>query len=266
MTDIAYTHGHHDSVLRSHRWRTAENSAGYLLAHLRPGMSLLDVGCGPGTITRDLAGRLAPGMVVGLDASEQVVAEARALGASGPASLSFEVGSVFDLPFDDGSFDLVHAHQLLQHVGDPVAALAEMRRVCRAGGIVAARDGDYPTMRFFPEEPELDRALTAYGALTRANGANWDAGRRLLQWAHRAGFESVVGSGSSWCFATPTDRAWWGDLWAERFTSSALADQLVGKGIASREDLASFAGAWRRWAASPDGWFAILHGEVLCTA
>jgi cyclopropane fatty-acyl-phospholipid synthase-like methyltransferase len=50
-----YTHGHHDSVLRSHRWRTAETSAGYLLPYLRPGMRLLDVGCGPGTITIDLA-------------------------------------------------------------------------------------------------------------------------------------------------------------------------------------------------------------------
>ena len=50
-----YTHGHHESVLRSHRWRTAENSAAYLLPHLGPARTLLDVGCGPGTITADLA-------------------------------------------------------------------------------------------------------------------------------------------------------------------------------------------------------------------
>ena len=52
--DDRYTHGHHESVLRSHRWRTAANSCAYLLPHLRPDMSLLDVGCGPGTITADL--------------------------------------------------------------------------------------------------------------------------------------------------------------------------------------------------------------------
>jgi SAM-dependent methyltransferase len=266
MTDVTYTHGHHESVLRSHRWRTAENSAAYLLGHLRPGMSLLDVGCGPGTITCDLARRLAPGRVVGVDASEQVIAEARALaGASGPSSVSFGVGSLFDLRFEDGSFDVVHAHQVLQHVGDPVAALTEMRRVCCSGGIVAVRDGDYPGMRYFPDDPELDRALLAYGALTRVNGANWDAGRRLLHWTHRVGFTSVAASSSTWCFATSEDRAWWGGLWADRFTRSSLADQLLAARIATSEDLWSFAEAWRRWAASPDGWFAVLHGEVLCT-
>jgi ubiquinone/menaquinone biosynthesis C-methylase UbiE len=253
MTDAPYTHGHHESVLRSHRWRTAENSAAYLLADLRPGMALLDVGCGPGTITCGLARRVAPGRVVGVDASAAVVA------------VGFMVGDVFDLGFDEGSFDVVHAHQVLQHLGDPVAALVEMRRVCRPGGTVAVRDGDYPGFRYFPDDPELDRAIAAYGAVTRANRANWDAGRRLLAWANRVGFTAVVPSASTWCYATPGDRAWWGDLWADRFTQSALADQLAAYGIATPEDLASFAAAWRRWASSPDGWFAVVHGEVLCT-
>jgi ubiquinone/menaquinone biosynthesis C-methylase UbiE len=267
MTDIPYTHGHDDVVLRSHRWRTAENSAGYLLGHLHPGLSLLDVGCGPGTITCDLARRVAPGPVVGVDTAEEVLVEARRLAAeSGPATVSFEAGSVFDLRFDAGTFDVVHAHQVLQHVGDPVAALVEMRRVCRTGGVVAARDSDYPGFRYFPDDPAMGRAIAAYGELTRANGANWDAGRRLLAWAHAAGFTSVVPSASVWCFATPEDRAWWGGLWAERFTRSFLAEQLVARGLATPEDLVSFGDGWRRWVDSPDGWFAVLHGEVLCTA
>ena len=60
-----YLHGHHDSVLRSHRWRTAENSAGYLLPRLAPDARVLDVGCGPGTITADLAALVPDGDVTG---------------------------------------------------------------------------------------------------------------------------------------------------------------------------------------------------------
>src|SRR5665213_1303064 len=151
MPDVPYTHGHHDSVLRSHRWRTADNSAAYLLPHLHPGLDLLDVGCGPGTITVDLAARVAPGSVVGIDASAEVIAEARSVAdREATSNVTFRVGDVFALPFDDGSYDVVHAHQVLQHVGDPVAALAEMRRVCRPGGLVAARDADYPAVSLYP--------------------------------------------------------------------------------------------------------------------
>jgi len=265
MTDVPYTHGHHDSVLRSHRWRTAENSAGYLLPRLRPGLSLLDVGCGPGTITVDLAARVAPGRVVGVDASAEVVDEARAhAGSVGATDVTFEVADAYALPFDDQAFDVVHAHQVLQHLGDPVAALVEMRRVCRPGGVVAVRDGDYPAMTYFPPNDGLDASQAAYVAMARANGAHPDGGRRLLQWAHAAGFATVVPSASVWCFATPEERAWWGGLWAERVTSSRLADQLRADGAATDQVLAGFAAGWRRWAAEPDGWFAILHGEVLC--
>src|ERR687886_1235882 len=85
-----YTHGHADPVLQSHRWRTVENSAGYLAPHLRPGLDVLDVGCGPGTITVDLAARVAPGRVVGLDAAADVVATAEAARAeAGADTVSF---------------------------------------------------------------------------------------------------------------------------------------------------------------------------------
>jgi ubiquinone/menaquinone biosynthesis C-methylase UbiE len=263
MTDTPYTHGHHDSVLRSHRWRTAENSAAYLVPRLRPGLSLLDVGCGPGTITVDLARLVAPGPVVGIDASATVIDEARSLVEGEGEGPTFEVGDLYTLPFDDGRFDVVHAHQVLQHLGDPLAALGEMKRVCRPGGVVAARDADYPAFRYFPDEPGMAASIEAYGALTRINRATWDAGRRLLAWAHATGFREVVPSASVWCFATPAERAWWGELWADRFTLSAVAEQLLAHRIATATDLSGFAEAWRAWADSPDGWFAVLHGEVI---
>ncbi len=265
MDDARYTHGHHDSVLRSHRWRTAENSAAYLLPRLVPGLSLLDVGCGPGTITVDLATRVAPGPVVGLDRSAEVLAEAEALLVDRPAAnVTFEPGDVSALTFADGTFDVVHAHQVLQHLADPVAALVEMARVCRSGGIVAARDGDYGAMTWYPADPALDRWLTMYRTVARSNGGEPDAGRHLLAWARQADIGEVMPTASVWCYATPADRAWWGGLWAERVTRSSLADQAVALGAATTDDLDEMADAWRRWSATDDGWFAIVNGEVVC--
>src|SRR6185369_12659825 len=132
------------AVLRSHSSRTARSSAAYLLGRLRPGLNLLDVGCGPGTITADLAELIAPGRVAAIDAADAAIDGARAvLAERGLSNVELSVGDVYALEFPDQSFDVVHAHQVLQHLGDPVAALAEMRRVIRPGGVVAARDVDY---------------------------------------------------------------------------------------------------------------------------
>ncbi len=262
--DDTYTHGHHDSVLRSHRWRTAENSAAYLLPHLRPGLDLLDVGCGPGTITVDLASRLAPGRVTGVDRSPEIVDAAAAAAGDAP-NLRFAVADVYGLDFPDNSFDVVHAHQVLQHLSDPVAALIEMRRVCRPGGIVAVRDGDYAGFTWAPSDRRLDRWIDVYRQVARSNNAEPDAGRYLLGWAQRAGFASIEPSASVWCFATPDDRRWWGSLWADRMVHSAVADQAVEAGIADVDELAEIAQGLTDWSAQPAGWFAVLHGEVIAT-
>ena len=264
--DDVYTHGHHESVLRSHRWRTAENSAAYLLPALVPGTSLLDVGCGPGTITIDLAARVLPGAAVGIDRSEQVIDAAReAAVVAGSANVTFEVGDVYALPYADGTFDVVHAHQVLQHLTDPVAALREMRRVTRPGGIVAVRDCDYSAMTWYPESPGLDEWLALYHEVTQANRAEADAGRRLLSWVREAGFDpaGIVPSAGVWCYATPEDRSWWSELWADRAVASNFAAEAIGHGLADEVALELLADAWREWGRSPEGWFAVLHGEVL---
>ena len=266
-----YTHGHHESVLRSHRWRTAENSAAYLLPHLRPGQSLLDVGCGPGTITADLAARWSrPG---GSPALEATADGARAWPAPrsrgrGLDNVDFVVGDVHALDFPDDTFDVVHAHQVLQHVADPVAALREMRRVCRPGGVVAVRDSDYAAFTWFPRLPELDEWLALYQRVAR--GQRRRARRRpptaVLGARGRASPTSPPTS-STWCFATPG--------------GPGLVGRHVG-GAGRRRP------AWpgRRWhggspprptcSGSPtgggagprptDGWMSVLHGEMICRA
>ncbi|WP_078910351.1 class I SAM-dependent methyltransferase [Streptomyces sp. NRRL S-87] len=262
-----YTHGHHESVLRSHRWRTAANSAAYLVGELRPGLDVLDVGCGPGTITADLAELVAPGRVVAVDAAQDVVEQARAhVRERGLENVEFAVADVHALDFPDDSFDAVHAHQVLQHVGDPVRALAEMRRVCRPGGLVAARDADYAAMTWFPAVPALDAWQRLYDRVARANGGEPDAGRRLLSWARAAGFADadITSTATAWCFATPEERTWWSELWADRTTASSYAAVAVASGHATQQHLAEIAAGWRTWGAAPDAWFSVLNGEILC--
>jgi ubiquinone/menaquinone biosynthesis C-methylase UbiE len=199
-----YLHGHHDSVLCSHRWRTADNSAGYLLARLPADAQVLDVGCGPGTITADLAARVPDGQVTGIDAAEDVLALARQeADRRGQGNVRFETGDAYRLAFGDGTFDVVHAHQVLQHLSDPAGALAEMRRVCRPGGLIAARDGDYGGMFWFPGDPELTEWRALYRDVARALGGEPDAGRHLLSWARAAGFAEVEASASAWCYSGP---------------------------------------------------------------
>jgi SAM-dependent methyltransferase len=269
MTSVGnrYTHGHHESVLRSHRWRTADNSAAYLLPHLSTGMSLLDIGSGPGTLTADLATRVAPGRVTASEPDAAVLDLARQEATGrGLSNVDFAVADVHDLALPAGHFDVVHAHQVLQHVADPVRALREMRRVCRPGGIVAARDGDYAGFIWYPQVPALSEWLALYRQAARANGGEPDAGRRLLSWARAAGFTEITATASTWCFATPADRQWWADLWAHRIRASDLARQLVDSGTATPADLDRIANGWLAWADAPDGWLVIPHGEILCRA
>jgi len=257
-----YTHGHHESVLRSHQWRTAENSAAYLLPHLDPGASLLDIGAGPGTITVDFAERV--GHVTATEIGQRELdLSRRTAGSRGAGNLTFAVEDVHALGFADGTFDVTHAHQVLQHVADPVRALREMARVTRPGGIVAARDADYGGFVWYPEFPEIADWITLYSVAARANGGEPDAGRRLLSWARQAGLADVTATASSWCHATPEDRAYWAGSWADRVVESAVARQLLDTGAATEAQLRRISDAWRRWADAEDGWFLIPHGEIL---
>ena len=267
-TSAVYTHGHHESVLRSHTWRTAENSARYLLPHLAPGAALLDVGCGPGTITADLAKLVAPGRVVAVDNAPQILTEAaRHVAEAGYADrIEFATADVHALDFPDDTFDVVHAHQVLQHVGDPVQALREMRRVCKPGGVVAARDGDYSAFFWYPQSPALDDWQQLYLDVARGNGGEPNAGRFLHAWARQAGFTDIASSASVWCFAGAADRLWWSEMWAKRVTESEFARTAQATGRADAAELARLAQGWQTWGADQDGWLTIPHGEILCRA
>ncbi|MHB9857968.1 class I SAM-dependent methyltransferase [Streptomyces sp. YIM S03343] len=260
-----YTHGHHESVLRSHLSRTAANSAAYLLGSLKPHMKILDIGCGPGTITADLAALVPDGHVTGVDREPGVLDRARTVAAErGLVNVDFAVADVHALDFPDATFCVVHAHQVLQHVGDPVRALREMLRVTKPGGLVAVRDADYAAMTWYPEIPGMTDWLDLYRRVARANGGEPDAGRRLKSWALAAGLSDVTASSSTWTFSSGEERAWWSGLWAERTVASSYAERATEGGHATPEQLAAVAEAWREWGKREDGWFSVLHGELLC--
>lgn len=264
-----YTHGHHESVLRVHRMRTAENSAAYLLPHLREGMSLLDVGAGPGTISVDLARIVAPGRVRGIDASADAVAHAEADRVAlsgtdqGVDNLSYAVDDAYALSSEDGTWDVVHAHQVLQHLTRPIEALREFRRVLAPGGVVAVRDVDYEGTIWWPRLPGLDEWHRVYLAVHRGTSGEPAAGRQLKAWARAAGFADVRSSASIWLFESPEARAWWGGAWADRALHSSFADNAQRLGLADRATLERISAAWREWAADEDAWLLMPHGEVI---
>ena len=264
-----YPHGHHESVLRGHRWRTVSNSAAYLLGSLRPDMAILDVGCGPGSITVDLASMVSQGKVIGLDTTSDPFEEGLKLAAERSiANVSFEVGDAKRIPFPDKTFDMVHAHQVLQYLNqdDRLQAIREMRRVAKSGGLVCMREADQGTVTFYPELDGLNEFVNLYCKVARASGGEPNAGRRLHTWAKEAGFlaADISTTAGTWCYNSPAERSWWSGVWVDRIEQSDWRDTTITGGHATQNDLDRLADAWRAWGSSEDAWYAIMHGEVLC--
>ena len=267
-----YSHGHHQSVISVHARRTAANSAAFLLPHIQPQHKILDLGCGPGTITADLAALVPQGSVIGVDAVETILDQARSLAQSrGLTNLTFQTGDANNLAFEDGQFDVVFCHQLLQHVKDPIGVLKEMKRVCKSsGGLVAAREADYASFCWKPNPPELDRWGELYREVAKSNGGEPNAGRYMPQWAREAGFESENStvSWSSWCF-TGQGATDWALSWKDRSVHSDFAKGAVKQGFADEDELQTISNAWKQWAENAydgceDKIFVVGNGEILC--
>ncbi|OJJ50675.1 hypothetical protein ASPZODRAFT_148131 [Penicilliopsis zonata CBS 506.65] len=260
-----YTTDHSEGVLKTHLWRTAENSAAYLLPHIRPAMNILDVGCGPGSITADLAQRVPQGYVTAIDYVSDPLDGARSLAASrGVHNVTFQVGDIHSLEFPDNTFDVVHVHQVLQHIADPVQALREMRRVVKPGGIVAARES--AALSWFPDNEGISAWEELSDRMGRARGGNPHPGRYIHSWAEKAGFarDQITRSADSWCFSSDEQRAYWGGSMGQRATSSGYSQVAVGEGFATQETLDLIAQGWKQYREDGQGWFGILHGEILC--
>jgi ubiquinone/menaquinone biosynthesis C-methylase UbiE len=257
-----YQHGHHPSVVADHAKRTAEVSASFFLPYLKPGMRLLDVGCGPGSITSGLAQRVAPAETIGIDPSPSVIETAISL-ADGMAHLTFVVGDIGQPPFGGETFHAIFSHQVLQHLDQPVEALKIMRMLLKRGGVVGVRDVDWGSTTFYPDSQGMRRFLTLYYELARRSGAQPDAGRYLRRWFREAGFGETRVTTATVSYTDPVATRDWGDTYAERTLRSNLADRALELGIATRCELEDIAASWRTWARDPDAYFCFSHTEVV---
>ena len=260
-----YTHGHHESVVAAHSARRASETAAFVLPELKSPMRLLDFGCGPGTITIDLAEHLLPnGSVLGIDNSKKVITQARNLAAElGIKNIEFEVRNIYETGYSSASFDAVYGHQVLQHLSDPVKALKEAWRVLKSGGICGVREVDWGASAVFPSDQRLCKFFDVYNKVAKRNGGDAFAGRRLKQWFINAGFIDPTITTSTWTFAEQNALKWWGGQWADRILNSEIGEQAIEYGFANQQELKEISQGWLDWLEAEGAFFAFIQVEAI---
>ena len=231
-----------------HRRRVASHAA-FFISYLCPGMTLLDCGCGPGTMTHDFAAVVAPAGVMGVDVEPDQLRSTQAQAAEQEKSnLRFAAADLYNLPFADNTFDAVFLHGVLEHLRDPVAALVEARRVLRHGGLAGARHADFGGFLMEPAEPPLDRFATLFEGLMIHNGDDPKAGRHQVRWLREAGFEVVAVSASYDCWtATPEETRRNADFLAALVGRSGFASQFIEAGLADPATLTRMSQNFIEW-------------------
>jgi ubiquinone/menaquinone biosynthesis C-methylase UbiE len=265
-TSAEYTMGYSEEFRRMLEWRSAESHATHLLPHLAPGQSLLDFGCGPGTITVGLARAVAPGELHGIDMEESQIELARAAAASGGHdNATFHVGDVTRLPFEDDTFDVAHCHTVLTHVPDTQATLKEVRRVLKPGGIVASREMIAAASFMSPAPGSLEGAWETLAKLIAANRGHPQMGKELKASFVEAGLSDVRASASFDVFHSPQDIAFLYNVAVGWFFSPDVVEAATKYGLATREQFDE----WRRhideWKGDPGAFGCIAFGQCLGT-
>jgi ubiquinone/menaquinone biosynthesis C-methylase UbiE len=254
-----YLPGYTPNASRFMACRTAQSHAAFVLPKLRPGLRLLDCGCGPGTITLGLAQLVSPAEVVGLELESSQLEIARGSAATrGLTNIRFEAGSIYALPFADASFDVVFAHAVFEHLREPMAALSEIRRVLVPGGLVALRSPDWGGFLVAPESEELAAAIDYYQSLQIQCGGDVHVGRKFKALLRKAQFSNLEFSATYECYRS---LELIGEYLAERLDRS-LAN---AASASDRQRIERFASALRDWSRCEDGVFAQSWCEILGT-
>ena len=236
--DAAYTMGYSEEFRQLLDRRSAAIHAQHLLPHLKSGMKLLDFGCGPGNISVGLAERISPGEFHGIDMEESQIELARAAARDGGhQNMAFHVGNVYELPLEDRTFDVAHCHAVLMHVPDTQAALAEVKRVLKPGGIISSRESIVASSFLEPQPPEITDAWGVFSKLVQGNGGHPDFGRELKRALLDAGFADISTSASFDSFSSPADVAFLHGFISDWFFSPVVIAALTNYGLATQEQI-----------------------------
>ncbi len=259
-----YTMGFSEEFLESLRRYTAEANAAYLLPYLRPGLRVLDFGCGPGTISVGLAKAVAPGELHGVDMEESQIELARSAAAAGGRSNAFfRVGDATRLPFGDGFFDVVHGHNILMHVPDTAAVLAEVSRVLKPGGIVACREPMFRSSFTHPDFGVIGKAWRMMEDLLAADDAHPQMGVELKGRLTEAGFANVRVTASFNIYSSPDDMAYIYGMVAKWLLSPEISEAAIKYGAATQKLCDDIRAAYEKWLEHPGAFAAIAYGEAV---
>jgi SAM-dependent methyltransferase len=245
--------------------RDAKRFLPFLLPHVRSGMDVLDVGCGVGSIALDLAPTVAPGRVVGIDADPGQIEAARTSAAErGIDNAEFVTSSVYELPFENATFDVVYANAVLMYVRDQVLALTEMRRVLRPDGLAAVIDDDLGTVVISPDRPELELAPRLFERAVAHEGGNARYSRRLRTLMLEAGFARTQGvAHAPEVYGDLPSTRWFAEFAVGLFVAPSMAEVIVGAGWATRAELDAVISALREWGELPDAFASWLYCGAL---
>ena len=263
FSDTAFGY-HTDTVQRQFQARDETGPAAFLLPHLEPGMRLLDVGCGPGTVTLGLAHRIAPASAVGCDLEAGMIARATQLADdAGVGNVSFRTANILDLPFANDEFDVVFSSAVTEHLRNPQGAVAELARVAKPGGLVAITRTDWTGPLMSPDSPAMERFFTWLEAGFNAQGGSMNSGRHIRSMTRAAGLEDVEFF-AGYINATTRERvhALVSD-YTQWMDNMDIFQQLIRDGRLTAQALADTRAAMWQWADHPDAYLGVTVCRIV---